>query len=233
VTAETWTYHSRASTRHKYLTVATPKVGCTTIKRTLHAFEGLPPAEPWWNVHETGDELRLAHFAEADQRTLLTSPDVLRFAFVRNPYDRMLSAWKSKILRNDDQYERLQASVRAAYSYPPATTVSFGDLVRHVATDGPFDAHWERQVDVLAWGRITYDEIGRFENFAADFNAILTRLDAPSDVLELAAQVTNPTSELPMAAAYDSELAAIVYDYYRDDFETFGYARDSWYQPVT
>jgi hypothetical protein len=231
VTDATWSYHSRASTRHKFLTVATPKVGCTTIKRTLHAFEGLPPADPWWAVHETGDAMRLAHFSEADQQLLLTSPDVLRFAFVRNPYDRMLSAWKSKLLRNDEQYARLADEVRAACHYPADTVVAFGDLVRHVAEVGPFDAHWERQVDVLAVDRISYDTIGRFETFVADFAAILTRLGAAQDVLTIAAEVTNPTSELPVAAAYDSELAGVVYDFYRDDFDAFGYDKDSWFTP--
>ena len=227
----TWGYHSRASLRHNYLTVATPKVGCTTVKRTLHAFEGLPAADPWWHVHESGDELRLAHFSAAEQQQLLTSPDVLRFAFVRNPYDRMLSAWKSKLLRDDSQYHRLAASVRAAFGYPEDTVVAFGDLVRSLADAGPFDAHWERQVDVLAVDRITYDTIARFENFGDDFAAILHRLDAPADVLALATEVTNPTAELPMAAAYDSELAAMVYDFYREDFETFGYDRESWVTP--
>ena len=225
----TWDYHSRASKRHKYLTVATPKVGCTTVKRTLHAFEGLPPADPWWAVHETGDELRLAHFSKADQQMLLSSPDVLRFAFVRNPYDRFLSAWKSKILRNDPSYEPLQVQVRERYGLPPDVMVPFGDLARHLAEAGPPDAHWERQVDVLALDRITYDTIGRFENFSEEFNAILKRLGAPDDVLTLGVEVTNPTGELPFAAAYDSELAALVYDFYRADFETFGYERDSWF----
>ena len=225
---DTWDYHSRASLKHGYLTVATPKVGCTTVKRTLHAFEGLPPADPWWNVHDTGENLRLAHFSKADQKKLLSSPDVLRFTFVRNPYERLLSAWKSKILRNDPTYEPLQVKVREQYGFPPDAMVSFGDLARHLAENGPFDAHWERQVDVLAVDRISYDVIGRFENFVADFADILTRLGAPADVLALGAEVTNPTSELPLAAVYDRELAAIVYDYYRDDFETFGYQRDSW-----
>jgi hypothetical protein len=228
---DTFTYHSRASQRHNYLTVATPKVACTTIKRTLHALEGLPPADPWWAVHDAGEALRLSAYSERDQRRLLTAPDVARFAVVRNPYDRMLSAWKSKILRDDAQYAPLAAEVRAAYSYPTEAVVAFGDFVRHiVATEHP-DGHWARQVDVLACDEIAYDVIARFENFVDDFAAILTRLGAPADVRALGAEVTNPTNEVPPAAAYDSEVAAVVYDYYREDFERFGYSRDSWLTP--
>ena len=43
---ETRTYHSRASTKHRYVTVPIPKVGCTTIKRALLALEGIRPGDP-------------------------------------------------------------------------------------------------------------------------------------------------------------------------------------------
>ena len=228
---DTWDYHSRASLKHRYLTVATPKVGCTTIKRTLHALEGLPPADPWWAVHDEGVQLRLEHYSKAEQQQLLTSPDITRFAFVRNPYDRMLSAWKSKLLRYDSSYLELAADVRAAYGYPPDSVVTFGDFVRYVIAHEHPDAHWERQVVILACDRIAYDVIGRFENFVADFNAILLRLGVTEDVLAVAGEVTNPTPELPRAVAYDSALASLVYDYYREDFETFDYPRDSWLTP--
>ncbi len=233
---ETRTYHSRASTRHKYLTVATPKVACTTIKRTLHALEGLPPPDPWWDVHDAAPELRLSHYSASEVQQMLTSPDYLRFAIVRNPYDRMLSAWKSKILAHrDTQYAPLRVEIRQAFDYPAGVEdspiVAFGDFVRFVTSTSHPDAHWSRQVSVLACDDVSYDVIGRFENFVTDFRAILERLDAPPPVLALAAEVTNPTVDLPPAAAYDSDLAKIVYDYYREDFERFGYERDSWFTP--
>ncbi|HVV38615.1 MAG TPA: sulfotransferase family protein [Acidimicrobiales bacterium] len=228
---DTWDYHSRASLKHRYLTVATPKVGCTTIKRTLHALEGLPPADPWWAVHDEGEELRLEHYSAAEQQQLLTSRDITRFAFVRNPYDRLLSAWKSKILRHDSSYVPLAAEIRAACGYPDDTVVAFGDFVRYVTTHEHPDAHWERQVVILACDRIAYDVVGRFENFAADFRTILLRLGVTEDVLALAGEVTNPTPDFPLAVAYDTELANVVYDYYREDFERFGYDADSWFTP--
>jgi hypothetical protein len=104
--------------------------------------------------------------------------------------------------------------------------------VRYVTSHRHSDGHWNTQSHVLACDDISYDVIGHFETFVADFRAILERLDAPPAVLAIAAQVTNPTTELPTAAAYDSELAAVVYDYYREDFERFDYYRDSWLMPA-
>ncbi|HUR76602.1 MAG TPA: sulfotransferase family protein [Acidimicrobiales bacterium] len=236
---EAWVYHSRVSTRHRYVAVAVPKVGCTSIKRALHELEGLPRTERLALDHDAGEQMRLARFAANDIAQMFSATDWLKFTFVRNPYDRMLSAWKSKILaRHDTQYAPLRQRIRDELHYPrkqdevDPPVVAFGDFVRFVASCADRavtgDGHWERQIVVGRHDLIPYDVIGRFESFEADFRAVLERLGAPADVVAMAKEVTNSTEPLPTAAAYDTDLAAIVYDHYRDDFEAFGYERDSW-----
>jgi hypothetical protein len=44
----------------------------------------------------------------------------------------------------------------------------------------------------------------------------------------MARQVTNPTTQVPLSAAYDRELAELVYRKYEPDFTAFGYDRDGW-----
>jgi hypothetical protein len=229
----TWTYHSRASIKHKYLTVAVPKVACSTIKRTLHVFEGLGQAERLALEHGAGEEMRLSRLSKKAATDALNSPEWLRFVFVRNPYDRLLSAWKSKISSSHDtHYEAVRQEMRARLGHHDVT---FGDFVRCLTSSADAglqaDGHWERQTVVGLHDVIDYDVIARFENFAAEFRAILQRLGAPADVVALADEVTNPTEPMPLTAAYDSDLAAIVYTYYREDFERFGYERDSWFTP--
>lgn len=232
-------YHSRVSVEHKYLAMAVPKVGCSTIKRTLHAFEGFAPAERLALEHTAAPDHRLTSLSPKQLANAIESPDWLRFTFVRNPYARLLSAWKSKILAPDDtQYAPLRAEIRAAFNYPTADedspVVAFGDFVRFITTPGTRmaqDGHFERQFHVGGHNVIRYDVVGRFENFAEDFATVLTRLGAGDDVLALAHEVTNPTSALPASAAYDSELAAIAFAHYRVDFVAFGYDRDSWHTP--
>ena len=234
---DSWTYHSRVSERYRYITIATPKVGCTTIKRTLHELEGLPPAERLALVHDAGTGMRLSRYSTKELAAMLASDDWLKFTFVRNPYDRMLSAWKSKMLDpRDTQYAPLRARIRAAFEHEDESRpIPFGDFVRFIinADDEKVtgDGHWERQSVIGLHDVIPYDVVGRFESFHDDFDAILERLDAPADVRALAAEVTNPTIDAPVAAPYDDEIAALVYDYYRVDFDAFGYDRDSWFTP--
>jgi hypothetical protein len=165
---------------------------------------------------------------------MLRSPDYLCFSFVRNPYSRLVSAWKSKLARDDPQYDRLRASIRESCGYPfvdgeRAGPIAFRDAVECLlGHPAAFDDHWSRQVDVLVADVIGYHIVGRFERFGQDFHAILRRLGAPAQVIDIASQVFNPTRPMALAAVYDPPLAGRVYDHYLADFETFGYRQNSW-----
>jgi hypothetical protein len=236
---DTWRYHSRLSVRFRYVAVAVPKVGCTTIKRTLHELEGLPPEDREYYDHEGGQGMRLSRFAPEVVADAFTSDDWVRFTFVRNPYDRLLSAWKSKIQNpGDSDNAQLRTMIREAFGYPSLADdppVAFGDFARFVtSTSDPSvarDGHWDRQVTVGRHDLIPYTVIGRFESFVDDLAEILRRIGAPAAAFRVASEITNQTAPLSSAEAYDSELARIVYEHYRDDFETFGYDRGSWAAP--
>jgi Sulfotransferase family len=108
-----WGYHSRASLAHRYVAMTVPKVACTTIKMALQAWEGSgPPPERWADVHADWAGPTLLAYSTAQIVEMLRSPDYLRFSFVRNPYSRLVSAWKSKLAWDDPQYRQLRASIR-------------------------------------------------------------------------------------------------------------------------
>ena len=230
-----WDYHSRASLAHRYVAMTVPKVACTTIKMALQTWEGCgPEPDRWGDVHAGGAGPTLLAYPTAQIVEMLRSPAYLRFSFVRNPYGRLVSAWKSKLARDDPQYDQLRASIREACDYPfadgqRAGPIAFRDAVECLL-DNPvaFDDHWSRQVDLLVADVIDYHIVGRFERFGQDFPAILRRLRAPAAVIDVASQVYNPTRPMALAAVYDPALARRVYGHYLADFETFGYHQDSW-----
>jgi len=230
-----WGYHSRASVLHRYVAMAVPKVACSTLKLALQTYEGCAPeGDRWWEVHAGDAGPTLLAYPTEQVVEMLRSPDYLRFCFVRNPYSRLFSAWKSKLASDDDQYAPLRAAIRDAFDYPEVGDqrvgrVAFRDAVDCVlANRAAFDDHWTPQVDVLVLDVIRYDVVGRFERFVEEFSAILTRLHAPPPVVKLASRVLNPTQPMSLAAVYDRELARRVHDHYVGDFDTFGYDADSW-----
>lgn len=236
----TWYYGSRVSPQWNYVAVTTGKVGCSTIKYALHDLEGKPPVEGWWTIHDDDDGMAMQRFGADTVAAMINDPAVLKFCMVRNPYDRIFSAWKSKVLRRmDTQYQELRDRIRDDYGYPvgsddaPRPTLAFGDFARWIAAHGDDDAvardgHWCTQADTLWWGLFDYDVVGRFEHFNDDFAAILRRLGAPEAVIARGTEKYNETTSIPLSAAYDGDLAEVVYDFYRADFDAFGYAKDSW-----
>jgi hypothetical protein len=110
----TWSYHSRVSTSRRYLCVPIQKIACTTTRTVLRRLEGLPPSE---HIHDEGP--RLADFTVEENATMLSCPEWLRFSFVRNPYARLYSAYKSKIGNTwEQQYDWLRVAIRDAFDYP-------------------------------------------------------------------------------------------------------------------
>ena len=225
---------SMVSRRHKYLWVVVPKVACTTTAITLRELDGNPfSGGALW---EDDGVSRLTDFTTDEISEMLISQEWFRFGFVRNPHDRLFSAYKSKIgnAGAEEWYQDVQREIRELKDYPTRNgervgMVSFRDFVRYVQNGARAgDGHWCVQAERLMMDMIPYDFIGRFERFGEDFRTVLERLNAPEKALRTASQVRGQTVKICLSAAYDRELANAVHEIYREDFETFGYGRDSW-----
>ena len=206
------------------------KAASTTLSIALSKVEGVAKTQ-------FGDEevTRLSDFGTGEIAEILTASDWFRFTMVRDPYDRLFSAYKSKIgnLKAEEYYQGIQDEIRQRYDYPTVDgrrvgIVAFRDFVRFVQEVNDRDPHWSRQDQLVRIDRVPYDFIGRCESFAEDFRTIMERLGADQDMLGLGAVRHGESYRMPLAAAYDSELARSVYDFYETDFERFGYDRESW-----
>ena len=131
--------------------------------------------------------------------------DIFKFAFVRNPYDRVLSYYI---------YYRSVKKYRKG---------SFEEFVRcHITNREPVvHDHW---CDQHHWvtdrnGKITVDYLGRFENLRHDFNNICKIIKIKDRTLPW----IKYRKHKPYYAYYNKELAHAVYKRCRKDFELFGY----------
>ena len=242
---QSFSYHGWVVPEYNCLCMTLPKVACTTVKVTLYHLAGNPMLARPNDVHVLDVGLFLGKYSTEEIIEILTSPQWVRLCFVRNPYHRLLSAYKSKIAnRGDTQYLWLQNAIRKRFKYPDgdgrrAARVTFADFVRFLSDcggmvryefkpDAIYDGHYNSQTRILIQDLINYDFIGRFENFAFDFVAVLRRLGAPEETIALASEKRNVSAHVPQDAVYSRDLAALTYDPYRDDFEAFDYAKDSW-----
>jgi hypothetical protein len=230
-----WLAANRVSSRHRYVAFLAAKAACSTIKLALHRFETPDvPVENWWDIHFDHAVPSLADHSPAEVVEMLSSPAWFRFCVVRNPYDRLASAWKNKLLSDVDQgYAWLRSAIREAIGADTDAAIRFRDSVDYLLSNDAMatDPHWAPMATTMRPDIVEYDAIGRVETFPEDFAEILRRIGAPEEVVSIARIVTNPTTAIPLDELYDETLAQRVNAHYEADFKAFGYAADSWRNP--
>ncbi|WP_082641054.1 glycosyltransferase [Sinorhizobium sp. GL28] len=232
------------SPRYKLLYVSTPKVACTSLKwwfasledcvRELRAAKGGGESDPdlvvhslFWKVAPHVVGLSLAELLEA-----CASPEVFRFAVVRNPYKRVFSAWQSKlVLREPLQigpYRDLPFYNRSLDSWEDITE-AFEGFVQHLATNeapGYWDHHWRPQYDILRPDVFPYTKISQIEN-VEDLTSAISSWAGKGIPSPFEARRANE-SLIPYQAEFlSAESIRLIQELYAKDFDTFGYPYDA------
>ncbi len=168
-----------------------PKAACTSLKRWMAAVEGLLPPEeavarPGIHPFIKARAALPAHEAAA----ILSDATWFKFAFVRHPLSRLVSAYLDKVvpgkrtakrlvrnfLLHDPQtpwWRRLAALVRT----DPKRGLTFRQLVEQLGREPmeKLDEHFRPQSLLLAG--LPLDFVGRVERMAEDFALVQRRLD--------------------------------------------------------
>jgi hypothetical protein len=228
VTPESVNFHANVSLQHRYLYYETPKVACSSVMVTLSRFETEDESLTFdlHEVHAISPLLSPVQVASSFKR-LRDDAGFFAFAFVRNPFTRLLSAYLDKI-RGRMPHKRIILRQLGRYDGTLAGEVTFAEFVDAVAAEPVqiMDPHWKVQHHHLLRGRLRFDAIGRFERFDEDFAAIGRRLHP-----DFARYVQRDTRHATGAGAalrdhYDARLVEVVRRVYAEDFDGFGYERD-------
>ena len=242
---ELWEYlskHSFLSSRHKLLYVSTPKVACTSLKWWFASLEGHSrEIRQYTDSLETDIDLIIHDvFSKVapdvtglpqEKLTEAVSSDAyFRFAVVRNPYERIFSAWQSKILLR----EPLQSEPywEQDFFWVPVKNIrgislAFEAFLEHLAVhEYPhyWDVHWTPQVTLLKPDLLSYTKIAQIE--------------APKDLLSMLskhlgigfvnpfANYTKNKSLIPYSPDFITKRSAeLIQMQYEEDFEKFGYGK--------
>jgi hypothetical protein len=186
------------------------KTGGSSIRGALKMVQFDP------HKHRFARELRAAYGEEIWR-------SYFKFAFVRNPWDRLVSWWEM-MRRNSLEGRPMNGFQRLIL----ARARTFEEFIRagDIEIHDPDGSKWiyRNQIDYLSdeEGRLLVDYVGRFERLQADFAEVAARLGTPPVALPHA----NRTERRPFESYYSPELRDHVGRRYQRDIETFGYRFD-------
>ena len=212
------------STSLKCLFVHIPKTGGTSIEKALGIFGD-------WRTEDrvklfgqiSSDDLLAKGFGSSFLQHLTYSEilqvvdrgtlrEAFSFAFVRNPWDRLVSTFS-----NPDPHMVETARARGI----ALTGVSFPDFVRNVSDFR--HVHLLPQTLFVCDGRgqLQVDFVGRFEHLQQDFASVAGRVG-----LQVELPHANASTHSDYRSYYDTETRRLVTDLYQYDIEFFGYRFD-------
>lgn len=219
--------------------VYVPKVACTNWKAILRFLNS--GAEDYLNPQLAHDRqhsglIYLNSVPEAEQ--VLHNPAVKKYAFVRNPYSRVLSAFlnkfSEKVCREEPHFNRVYQEVAAykeAHKLDPdqegITFYAFLHWLRYAETTLTFDEHWLPQTQIIGEDLSLYENVGHFESLDTDARSVLDAIGFEGPFPTQTDVKFKPTNAIAKLRAYYGEREqALVREIYRKDFGLLRYSTD-------
>ena len=190
-------YNLTISHRHRFVWYRVAKVATRTIR---HHFES-------HDVVLDVDHAMRVHYP------LVAFEDYLAFAFVRDPLDRFVSAWRDKVVNAN--YYRFDDATHARMQRIEEFARWTGE--QDLAAVPGTDQHLTLQSRMIDLNRV--DLVGRLETFDRDFAEVCERVGAPA----VPTAPRNQSAPGGRESAVSDELRDRIAAMYRRDYQIFGY----------
>jgi hypothetical protein len=179
----------------------------------------------WFRVAKVGTRSIFGHFTKYDVPLDLEHAmrmryptdlfeDYFKFAFVRHPLGRFMSAWRNKVVNHNYfgfDSETLSRMQRVENFAAWVATFDLSDLATA-------DHHLALQSRLIDLTQIDY--LGRLESFDDDFAAVCHEIGVPVSHVEPLNQTRREDDE---PEPVSDELRSLVTKIYRRDLQVFGY----------
>ncbi|KAK7166616.1 hypothetical protein R3I93_006387 [Phoxinus phoxinus] len=248
--------HLIVDDHHGVIYCFVPKVACSNWKRVmivlsqnLKAPNGAPYLDPLdipvevihnHTVHKTFNKLwrRFGRFSHQLMHHKLNN--YTKFLFVRDPFVRLISAFRDKFATpNEDYYKYIGSPMLQRYaniSSPPASAqkafaagirLSFTHFIQYLLDPqtekkNPFDEHWQQMNRLCHPCQIDYDFVGKLETLDED----LLRILGLDKYIHFPPGYENRTAvnwERDWFANISVSDRRKLYNLYEADFKLFGY----------
>lgn len=202
------------SNRHKFIFAAIPKTGTHSVRQALREQMGEDDLEQvglFVNKRFPFEEMakiRHGHITLSQIRPFL-EPSVfdsyLKFAFVRNPYDRFVS------------YCAFMTREKRQFLSDPKSVMHY--FLFHSRPDSHILFQPQHTFVVDGQGQLLADYVGRVEEMQGSYDTLCEKIGVPSRPLDK----VNGSERADYRSYYDKASMDGVREYYRKDFELFGY----------
>ncbi|NXU69993.1 CHSTB sulfotransferase, partial [Horornis vulcanius] len=233
---------------HGLLYCYVPKVACTNWKRVMMVLTGQgkyqdPLEIPAHEAHIPSNLRTLSEYSVPEINYRLRS--YLKFVFVREPFERLVSAYRNKFtLSYNTAFHKRYGTriIRRHRQEPSRRALERGDDVRfeefvyylldpRTQQEEPFNEHWERVHSLCHPCIIHYDVVGKYETLAEDANYILQLVGADMSVKFPASSKTTRTTD-DMTAQFFQDISPFyqrrLFNLYKMDYLLFNYSIPSY-----
>ena len=219
--------------RYKLVFCPIPKIACSNWKITLRHAEGYTDNDETIAHDRINNGLTYLHTQNFFWRaTWLTRPDVCRAVFVRNPWTRVLSAYRSKL--EGRRPNEVANDLKTHYQFEVLTNVrkdggpiSFDEFITFLENCPPdrMNEHWQPQSQIASLDRVSYNFIGRFEQLDDDIEILIRRCKLPPFYRGKIKSVpaTQSSERNVLTRYYTSDLIERVGNIYASDIRLLGY----------
>ncbi|XP_043563506.1 carbohydrate sulfotransferase 11-like [Chiloscyllium plagiosum] len=240
--------HLIVDDQHGLLYCYVPKVACTNWKRVMMVLTGAgrytdPLTIPASEAHVASNLRTLDSYGTAEINHRLRN--YLKFIFVREPFERLLSAYRNKFTRryNTAFHKRYGTKIIREHRHNPSpealergADVTFQEFVWYLVDpktrrEEPFNEHWETVYSLCHPCLIHYDVVGHYETLLQDAHYLLDLVEPDHRVKFPSSNVSSRTTD-HMTAMFFQKISPFyqrkLYKLYKLDFTLFNYSIPSY-----
>ncbi|XP_053331149.1 carbohydrate sulfotransferase 14 [Spea bombifrons] len=179
--------HILVNDKYRFLYCYVPKVACSNWKRVLKVLDGsLESVDVKVKMDHKNDLVFLSDLSAEEIKYRLKH--YFKFMFVRDPMERLLSAYRNKFGEMKEYQQRYGVEIVKRYRKhgrdSAGDDVTFSEFLRYLLDEDAdrMNEHWMPMYNLCQPCAVSYDFIGTHERLQEDANYVLDNVNAPSSV---------------------------------------------------